>query len=83
MYVHQTERVKPNLTRPYFMDPANISWLESNGDESYWEAHHRRSDTQGYWDRNSPGFSEVSRYYEELGDDLGRHERMAEAMYEC
>jgi len=44
MYVHQTERVKPNLSRPYFMDPANISWLESNGDESYWEAHHRRSD---------------------------------------
>ena len=26
---------------------------------------------------------EVSRYYEEIGDDLGRHERMAEAMYEC
>ena len=28
-------------------------------------------------------FAEVSRYYEELGDDLGRHERMAEAMYDC
>ena len=83
MYVHQTEGVKPYLTRPYFMDPANISWLEANPDESYWETHHRRSDTEGYWDGDCFGFSEVSRYYEEVGDDLGRRERMAEAMYEC
>ena len=83
MYLHQVKRTKPDLSRPYFMDPANISWLESNGDESYWEAHHRRSDSQGYWDTDCIGFSEVSRYYKEIGDDLGRHERMAEAMYEC
>jgi len=29
------------------------------------------------------GVSEMSRYYEELGDDLRRHQRMAQAMYDC
>ena len=56
MYFHQTERDQPNLTRPYFMDPANISWLEANPDDTYWEAHHRRSDSQGYWDTDCDGF---------------------------
>ena len=79
------------------MDPANISWLDSDPDESYWEAHHRRSDLDGDCSEcsstrgrqanrskdRSDELSKVSRYYEEIGDDLGRHERMAEAMYEC
>mgnify|MGYP003112142981 CR=1 FL=1 len=29
------------------------------------------------------GVSEMSRYYEELGDDLRRHQRMAQVEYEC
>ena len=56
--IHKTERVKPNFTRPYFMDPANISWLESNGDDTYWEADHRRSDSEGdslRWDGDCLG----------------------------
>jgi len=69
------------------MDPANISWLEANPDDTYWEADHRRSNSKGdsclRWDYDCLGLRQVSRYYEELGDDLGRHERMAEAMYDC
>ena len=68
------------------MDPANISWLEAEGTDSYWEADHRRSYLESgclRWDYDSRGLSEVSRYYEEIGDDLGRRERMAEACYDC
>ena len=35
------------------------------------------------WDYDCRGLSEVSNYYKEIGDDLGRRERMAEAMYDC
>ena len=68
------------------MDPANISWLEADDSDSYWETDSRRSNAEGCcfrWDYDCRGLSEVSRYYEEIGDDLGRHERMAEAMYDC
>ena len=69
------------------MDPANISWLEADSDESYWEADYRRSCTEGdgciRWAIDCFGISEMSRYYEELGDDLRRHQRMAQAEYEC
>jgi hypothetical protein len=44
---------------------------------------HRRGSPKGYWDGDFYVISKVSRYYEEIGDDLGRHKRMAEAMYEC
>ena len=64
------------------MDPANISWLEADPDDSYWEAHHRRS---------CPDGNSVSDFYEvcEMLDGnenawapLARRERMAEACYE-
>ena len=35
------------------------------------------------WDYDGRGLSKVSNYYKEIGDDLGRRERMAEAMYDC
>ncbi len=47
------------------------------------EADHRRGNTQRDRDRNRAAVSDMSRYYEEIGDDLRRRERMAEAMYEC
>ena len=69
------------------MDPANISWLEADSDESYWEADYRRDCIEGdgciRWAIDCFGISEMSRYYEELGDDLRRHQRMAQAMYDC
>ena len=46
----------------------------------------RRDCTEGScckWDYDCRGLSEVSNYYKEIGDDLGRRERMAEAMYDC
>ena len=64
------------------MDIANILWLDSNPDDSYWETSYRRS----YSDRDS-----VSDFYEvrEMFDGnqnawapLARRERLAEAMYE-
>jgi hypothetical protein len=65
------------------MDPANISWLESDPDDSYWETYHRRGNSEGDRNTDSSEVSDMSRYYEEIGDDLRRRERMAEAMYEC
>ena len=64
------------------MDINNILWLDSETDDSYWEAHHRRGDT----DRDR-----VSDFYEvrEMFDGnqnawapLARRERLAEACYE-
>ena len=64
------------------MDIANILWLDSNPDDSYWETSYRRS----YTDRDI-----VSDFYEicevldgdeNAGSPLARHERLAEAMYE-
>ena len=68
------------------MDPTNISWLETNPTDSYWEADYRRDCTEGScarWAADCFAVSEMSRYYEEIGDDLRRHQRMAQAMYEC
>ena len=68
------------------MDPANISWLDSDSTDSYWEADNRRDSTEGdsciRWLLASIRLSEMSRYYQEIGDDLGRRERMAEACYD-
>ena len=68
------------------MDPFHILWLEANPVDNYWEACYRRDHIDGdclRWDYDCRGLREVSRYYEEVGDDLGRHERMAEAVYDC
>ena len=68
------------------MDPFHILWLEANPDDEYWEAGYRRDHIEGdclRWDLDCRGLREVSGYYEEIGDDLGRHERMAQALYEC
>ena len=65
------------------MDPANISWLDTNSTDSYWETYNRRTDTERYWERILAVDFALPRYYEEVGDDLRRRERMAEAMYEC
>ena len=68
------------------MDPTTISWLEAHPNDSYWEADNRRNCPEGdrcfRWDYDCRGLSEVSRYYQEIGDDLARHERLAEAMYD-
>ena len=69
------------------MDSANIAWLEADPDDSYFEANYRRDCIEGdgclRWAVSCFGVSEMSRYYEELGDDLRRHQRMAQVMYDC
>ena len=65
------------------MDPANISWLESHPEDTYWEAYHRRTDTEGDWDRDCPCIPPDFDDNEDALNDIRRRERLAEAMYEC
>ena len=80
------------------MDSTDTLRLETNSvREENRQANHRRGDPEGdltertsseggraNWSQRSSGqFQDMSRYYEEIGDDLRRRERMAEAMYEC
>ena len=46
------------------------------------EGGYRRDRIKRYWVGDSPVVSSMSRYYQEIGDDLGRRERMAEAIYD-
>ena len=64
------------------MDIANILWLDSKGDDSYWETYHRRSDTERDRIRDFYDVSEMFDGNENAWSDLGRHERLAEAMYD-
>ena len=64
------------------MDPANISWLESNPDDSYWETYHRRGNSEGYRVRDFYSVFEMFDGNENAWDDLRRRERLAEVMYE-
>ena len=81
------KRNKHNITRPYRMDSDRDLQGGADKKDSYWEADYRRDCTEGdrcvRWATDCFGFSEMSRYYEELGDDLRRHQRMAQAMYDC
>jgi hypothetical protein len=64
------------------MDPANISWLDSDPDDSYWETYHRRSCTDG---NSVSDFYEIREMFdgnENAWAPLARRERMAEACYE-
>ena len=63
-----------DLKDPRELDPGVIDSLREGG--------YRRDRIKRYWVGDSPVVSEMSRYYQEIGDDLGRRERMAEAMYD-
>jgi hypothetical protein len=65
------------------MDPANISWLEAEADDTYWEAHHRRGNTQRYWDGSSDAIPPDFDDNEDAWNDQRRRERLAEAIYDC
>ena len=64
------------------MDLANILWLDSKPDDNYWETYHRRSDSEGDRVRDFYDVSEMFDGNENAWSDLGRHERLAEAMYD-
>jgi hypothetical protein len=65
------------------MDPANISWLETETTDSYWEAYHRRSDSEGDWDGSSDDVSPYTDDQEDAWNDTRRRERLDEAEYDC
>ena len=69
------------------MDSDDILWLDSDPTDPDWQTNHRRDSVEGdsclRWLLASIRLSEMSGYYEEIGDDIRRRERMAEAMYEC
>ena len=64
------------------MDPANLSWLEADTTDCYWETYHRRGDLEGDWIADCYGVSEMFDGNENAWDALRRHERLAEACYE-
>ena len=64
------------------MDTTDPRKLETNTEHSHRQAGRRRDSIERYWVGDSPLVSEMSRYYQEIGDDLGRRERMAEAIYD-
>ena len=65
------------------MDPANISWLEADADDTYWEAYHRRSDSEGDWDGSSDDVPADLDDNEDAWNDQRRRERLAEVEYDC
>ena len=64
------------------MDIANILWLDSNPEDNYWETSYRRSYPEGDCVSDCYGVSDMFDGNENAWDDLARHERLAEAMYE-
>ena len=64
------------------MDTEDPRELETDTVDSDGETGRRRNCIKGYWVGDSPVVSSMSRYYQEIGDDLGRRERMAEAIYD-
>jgi hypothetical protein len=65
------------------MDPANISWLDSNPDDEYWEAHYRRINSEGDRESDSPSIPADFDDNEDAWNDIRRRERVAQAMYDC
>tara|TARA_E500000305_G_C4018431_1_gene237158 strand:+ start:826 stop:1023 length:198 start_codon:yes stop_codon:yes gene_type:complete len=64
------------------MDIATALWLESKAEDNYWETSYRRSYTDRDWISDCYGVSEMFDGNENAWSDLGRHERLAEAVYE-
>ena len=64
------------------MDIEDSQQLDPDLIDEIREGGYRRDRIKRYWIGDSPVVSEMSRYYQEIGDDLGRRERMAEACYD-
>ena len=65
------------------MDPGKISWLDSGPEDTYWEAHRRRRDSEGDWDRSSDNVPPDFDDNEDAWNDQRRRERLAEVEYDC
>jgi hypothetical protein len=65
------------------MDIYDFLWMETDPDDSNWEAYYRRADPEGDWVRSFYDVPEMFDGSENAWSPLSRHERLAEAMYEC
>ena len=81
-HIYPTKRTQLYFTRSYFMDPANILWLDSETKDSYWESSRRRSYSDRDWIRDFYSVCEMFDGNENAWDAVERRERMAEACYE-
>ena len=65
------------------MDPNNTRWYDTFIDDCFGEDSHRRDEFEEPWYWTRLGNVEGLGDWEDVGDDIRRRERMAEAMYEC
>ena len=64
------------------MDTEDPRELDTDTTHSHRQSSRRRDSIERYWVGDSPLVSEMSRYYQEIVDELGRRERMAESCYD-
>ena len=65
------------------MDPQDSRLIPARVIDFDWERFHRRNDPESAWYDASLDIPEDLGTNQDTGDDVGRRERMAEAMYEC
>ena len=64
------------------MDTPDTFWLDTDPDDSYWEAYYRRDYTERDKQSLLEAMSETFGSDKEAWNDLRRRERMAQIMYE-
>ena len=66
------------------MDFATILWLDSDYRHSFWEACYRRGCPEGFAGDDSHFYDVPADFddNEDVGNDIGRRERLAKACYE-
>ena len=65
------------------MDPEDTRQFPESDYYDFWENEDRRDDFEEPWYWSLDDLLKDPGDYEEPWDDIGRRERMAEAMYEC
>ena len=65
------------------MDSYDLLWLETDPADSHWEAYYRRDSLEGDWVGSFYDVAEMLDGNENAWSPIGRHERLAEACYEC
>ena len=69
--------------RTHSMDPSDIRQLEAADADFYWETYGGRDYFEEPWYWTCDAVPEDPGDYEEPWHDVGRRERMAQAIYEC
>ena len=64
------------------MDTTDAFWLDSNEDDTYWEAYYRRDHTDLDQQSLLEAMSKTFRSDKEAWNDLRRRERLSQIMYE-